>query len=913
MKKILFLWFILFILLSPNETGAATTYAILDLGNIDEKETTATSINDNGIVVGSIGFQEGAFKWQNGQTTILPFLDVISEAGAASINNNNEIVGYSPLTSWHHAVMWDDENNIKDLGGAGFAEDINEDSQVVIRGWQSWESILWDDNSVTVIASYELNGIEESGPNAINDNGQVVGWGYIPDEEEGYEFAYLWEDDTFSDLNDLITDGHSETLTSAVDINNSGQILGGSWLFEDGGVLELGFSGASAINELGQIVGNNYLYDNGTLYDLTEFIETDISYTNLKANDINNLGQIVGNFSVNGETHAFLMNPLPFTVTFSSAGNGSITGETSQAVQNGENCTEVAAVADDEYHFVGWSGDYEGSDNPLTITNVTADMNITANFAINTYSVSFTAADNGSITGETDQVVASGEDCSEVTAVPDTGYHFDRWSGDLDSTENPLTIHNITADMSIAAHFEVNTYLVAFFSAEHGGLSGDVEQVVAYGASCTQVTAYPETGYQFTGWSGGYEGSDNPLTITNVTSDMNITANYVLAYDGNNDGVPDALQDHVKNLKSANNQNVTLEFAESVSATTYGSTNNPSPEDTPEDIDFPYGFFYFTIEDVGVGETTAVSIYLPDDAAPDTYYKYGRTLSNPTPHWYEFLYDGSTGAEINGNIITLHLIDGNSGDDDLAANGAIVDVGGPGVLSPILPDDTDDDGDGFSENQGDCDDGNIAIFPGAIEICGDGIDQDCDGTDSPCTGDDDDITPDSSPDNVESVLLDSGFSIAFQSSTGTTISNCLGIDNPSTADTPADIDFPLGFFSFVIEDVGAGGSTTMTITLPGDTSPTTYYKYGPTPDDPSNHWYEFLYDGETGAIINNNEITLHFIDGKRGDSDLDDTNGTIVDPGGPGVIADSDTPDTASNEGGGGGGCFITTLLKIIL
>lgn len=46
--------------------------------------------------------------------------------------------------------------------------------------------------------------------------------------------------------------------------------------------------------------------------------------------------------------------------------------------------------------------------------------------------------------------------------------------------------------------------------------------------------------------------------------------------------------------------------------------------------------------------------------------------------------------------------------------------------------DIDDDGDGYTDNQGDCNDSNSKVHPGAPEICGDGIDQDCNGTDLVC-------------------------------------------------------------------------------------------------------------------------------------------------------------------------------------
>ena len=40
---------------------------------------------------------------------------------------------------------------------------------------------------------------------------------------------------------------------------------------------------------------------------------------------------------------------------------------------------------------------------------------------------------------------------------------------------------------------------------------------------------------------------------------------------------------------------------------------------------------------------------------------------------------------------------------------------------------TDADGDGFCTSEGDCNDNNAAINPGAVEVCNDGIDNDCDG------------------------------------------------------------------------------------------------------------------------------------------------------------------------------------------
>jgi uncharacterized repeat protein (TIGR02543 family) len=84
-----------------------------------------------------------------------------------------------------------------------------------------------------------------------------------------------------------------------------------------------------------------------------------------------------------------------YTLTYNTDGNGSITGTTPQTVQQGDSGSEVTAVANAGYHFVNWSDD--STDNPRTDENVQADATYTANFAINTYAVTYDG--NGNTSG----------------------------------------------------------------------------------------------------------------------------------------------------------------------------------------------------------------------------------------------------------------------------------------------------------------------------------------------------------------------------------------------------------------------------------------------------------------------------------------------------------------------------------
>jgi len=145
------------------------------------------------------------------------------------------------------------------------------------------------------------------------------------------------------------------------------------------------------------------------------------------------------------------------------------------------------------------------------------------------YAVTFIEGANGSITGEKIQSIDPNGDCEPVTAVPDTGYHFNDWSGDIVSSDNPLTVTNVISDMNITADFAINEYDVTFIEGADGSITGDKNQVIDHGSDCTSVEAVPDVDFVFDGWTGDITSSDNPLTVTNVTGDLDITANFASA------------------------------------------------------------------------------------------------------------------------------------------------------------------------------------------------------------------------------------------------------------------------------------------------------------------------------------------------------------------------------------------------
>ncbi|SDU02171.1 IPTL-CTERM sorting domain-containing protein [Halopseudomonas salegens] len=102
--------------------------------------------------------------------------------------------------------------------------------------------------------------------------------------------------------------------------------------------------------------------------------------------------------------------------------------------------------------------------------------------------------------------------------------------------------------------------------------------------------------------------------------------------------------------------------------------------------------------------------------------------------------------------------------------------------------------------------------------------------------------------------------------------------------TSVETRFPHGLFDFELSGCDTGSTVTLTMTYPTPLpSGAQYWKFGPTADNPAPHWYVMP------ASFNGADVSFSITDGGMGDGDLT-ANGSIVDPGGPGLFAGSAAP-----------------------
>ena len=150
----------------------------------------------------------------------------------------------------------------------------------------------------------------------------------------------------------------------------------------------------------------------------------------------------------------------------------------------------------------------------------------------NFHTITYNTTSGGSIRGATIQYVGHGGSTRPVSAIPDSGYEFAGWSDGVSSADRQET--NVTSSKTITAQFETS-YILTYIAGAGGSIVGagssissEISQQVMPGEmSAFPVTALPDYGYKFTGWSDGLTTAQR--RDKNVISDLTVTANFAKA------------------------------------------------------------------------------------------------------------------------------------------------------------------------------------------------------------------------------------------------------------------------------------------------------------------------------------------------------------------------------------------------
>ena len=307
---------------------------------------------------------------------------------------------------------------------------------------------------------------------------------------------------------------------------------------------------------------------------------------------------------------------------------------------------------------------------------------------------------------------------AEIRVVPTTPIDFGEVTmGESSTLIEQITISNIGVEdlmISDIVLSDTTNYLLQETGTDSACGSDSIHYIVKSGNHClVWVTFTPQTGRADAFTATVTISSidfDEPQVVVDLTGTGGSDSDGVPDleeqgpdgtdpdYDGNGDvpPTPDRLQASVASLHNHNDTfYVTLEAKEGPNLVPASLENVtvagiPTTLGLPDNLQAPYGYYSYSI--IGLTDMTATarlilrplpSSTLSGDAEPDGYWKYGPLTPGGQVSWYEFPYDGSTGAQVSLNQdtqnyeVTLSYIDGLRGDHDLTQNGRIDDPGAP--------------------------------------------------------------------------------------------------------------------------------------------------------------------------------------------------------------------------------------------
>jgi hypothetical protein len=224
-----------------------------------------------------------------------------------------------------------------------------------------------------------------------------------------------------------------------------------------------------------------------------------------------------------GRIAYFFVTDANFSLNVNVEGNGEVVVDPDLNNYSFGCLVNLTAVPSSGWSFSYWSGDICFSNNPESII-MNCNKSVTAHFIQNQYELNVSIIGNGTVVKEPNQTFYVYGDIVNLTCLPDLGWAFDHWEGNISGNDNPASVI-IDDDKDVIAVFVESLYTLTVNIDGDGVVEVNPSGPYYFGV-VVSLTAVANNGSLFSHWSGDIE-SFSTSEIIIIDSSKNVTAHFI--------------------------------------------------------------------------------------------------------------------------------------------------------------------------------------------------------------------------------------------------------------------------------------------------------------------------------------------------------------------------------------------------
>jgi hypothetical protein len=202
-----------------------------------------------------------------------------------------------------------------------------------------------------------------------------------------------------------------------------------------------------------------------------------------------------------------------YALSASTPGGGSVSLNPPGGTYVSNSVVTVTATPASGWTFLQWLGDSTDT-NPIATVTVTRPLSLQAIFGT---TLGTTAAGGGSVSVNPASSLYPYGTTVLLSAIPQSGNYFAIWGNAASGNLNPLPFVVTNANRTVSSLFTSlgsGQAALTVVPVGRGWVSVNPRANVYNVGQVVSVTATPQPGQSFNGWSGDADGSQNPLSVT---------------------------------------------------------------------------------------------------------------------------------------------------------------------------------------------------------------------------------------------------------------------------------------------------------------------------------------------------------------------------------------------------------------